>query len=76
MPNAGIVASTTKVISHPVMKANTKPATKVAMVIIRVEIFSPIAPWKANVSVANFEDSSVWLMTSNHPIYCLSKLRR
>lgn len=59
MPRAGIVASTTKVMSHPVMKANTNPAMRVAIVMISVDIFSPMAPWKAKVSVANFEESSV-----------------
>ncbi len=44
MPRAGIVARTTSVISHPVMKAKINPAIKVAMVIISVEIFYPIAP--------------------------------
>ena len=52
-----MVARTTKVMSHPVIKAKTKPAISVAIVIIKVDIFSPIAPWKAKVSVANFEDS-------------------
>lgn len=56
------------------MKAKIKPAITVENVITIVEIFYPIAPWKANVSVANFEASSVWLMTSNHPIYCLRRL--
>lgn len=41
------------------MNAKIRPATRVAIVIIIVDIFSPIAPWNANVSVANFEASSV-----------------
>ena len=73
-PKAGIEQATTKVISHPLMKAITNPAMNMATVIIIVETFSPRAPWKANESVANLDDNSDWSIVSNHPIYCLSKL--
>lgn len=56
--------------------ANPKPAIIIEIVIITVDIFYPIAPWKANESVANLEANYVWFITSNHPIYCLSKLLR
>lgn len=42
--NIGKDAKTTRVISQPVTKAKTKPAIKVPILIIKVEIFSPIAP--------------------------------
>ncbi len=54
-----MVASTTRVINQPVIKAKMKPAINVEIVMMMVDIFSPMAPWKANVSVANFDESSV-----------------
>lgn len=57
MAKAGRVARMTNVISHPVTNAKTNPAISVPMVIIKVDIFSPIAPWNAKVSFANLEAS-------------------
>jgi hypothetical protein len=54
--NAGNVANNTKVIVQPVMNAKIKPETNVVVTITIVEIFSPIAPWKAKVSTENLEE--------------------
>ena len=43
----------TNVMIHPLLKAMLKPAINIAIVIIKVDTFYPIAPWKANESVAN-----------------------
>ena len=51
-------ASMTRVISHPFMNAIINPAMNIAIVIIRVDTFYPIAYWKANESVANLVESS------------------
>ena len=75
-PIAGSEARVTKVISQPLMKAIVKPAMNIAIVMMSVETFSPMASWKAKESVANLVESSDWLMVSNHPISCLSKLRK
>jgi hypothetical protein len=55
----GIAAKTTKAINHPLIKAKMKPDTNIAAVMMSMEIFSPIAFWKAKVSVANFDESYV-----------------
>jgi hypothetical protein len=47
-----------RVINHPLMNAIINPAMNIAIVIIRVDTFYPIAYWKANESVANFVESS------------------
>lgn len=57
MPSAGMVAKTTNVIIHPMIKANANPEMKLVIVKITVDVFSPMAPWKENVSVANLEES-------------------
>lgn len=56
------------------MKAMTNPAMNIAMVIINVDTFYPIAYWKANESVANLVESYDWLIVSNQPISWRSKL--
>lgn len=56
MAKAGKVANKTKVNVHPIIKAKIRPAIKLAATMKIVEIFSPIAPWKANVSVENLEE--------------------
>ena len=48
---------TTKAKSHPIIKAKINPATILATVITRDDTFSPMAPWKAKVSVANLDDN-------------------
>lgn len=53
--SAGIVAKITKVMSQPVTNANTNPAMSVPIVMMRVDIFSPMAPWNAKVSLANLD---------------------
>lgn len=52
------------------------PAINIEMVMMSVDTFSPMAPWKAKQSVANLVANSDWLMVSNQPISCLSKLLR
>lgn len=71
-PIAGIEASITKLINHPIEKAIAKPAINIPSVISTDEFFSPRAPRYAKQSVAKLEESYDWLMTSNQPIYCLS----
>jgi hypothetical protein len=44
IPKTGKEASKTKVMSQPVTNANTKPDIKVPKVMIKVDIFYPIAP--------------------------------
>jgi hypothetical protein len=56
---AGNEAKSTSVINHPVTNANTNPAISVPIVMIKVDIFYPMAPWNAKVSFANFEANSV-----------------
>lgn len=57
MAMAGMAASTTKVISQPVIKANINPAIIIESVIIIIDIFSPMAFWKAKVSAENLDAS-------------------
>lgn len=59
MAIAGRAASTTKVMSQPVMNANTNPEVNVATGIIKVPIFYPTPYWKEIVSAANFDANSV-----------------
>lgn len=66
----------TSVITHPLMKAMMKPATNIEIVMMRVDTFYPMAPWKAKQSVANLVANSDWLIVSNQPISCLNKLLR
>ena len=53
-----------------------KPAMNMEIAMITDDTFSPIAPLNAKQSVANDVANSDWLIVSNHPIYCLSKLLR
>jgi len=72
----GNPAIQTKVMSHPFEKAIANPAANIARAIIIVDIFYPIAPWKANESVANLVANYDWLIVSNQPISCLKRLLR
>ena len=57
MISAGTVASMTTDISHPLTKAMINPAKNMDIVMMRVDTFSPSAPWKAKVSAANLDAS-------------------
>ena len=72
--NKGKILSTTKAISQPEIKATVIPEIVIAITYKVAEIFSPIAPWNTIVSEENYDDRDAWLIVSNHPIYCLSRL--
>ena len=52
--------------SHPLEKANAKPAIDIATDITIPPNFSPVAIWIAKHSFESFEGNSYGLMESNH----------
>ena len=70
----GIKANKDRANSHPLTKAIIIPDMQTETVYRKTDIFSPMAPWNASVSKANFDDNSDWFSKSNHDIYCFSKL--
>lgn len=72
----GKTPSRTNVNSHPFTNATMRPEIAIAITYKTSGILSLNAPWKAIVSAENCDDNSAWLIESNHPISCLSKLLR
>lgn len=62
-----------KANSQPVIYAIANPAINIVIVIINVGTFSPIAPYKAKVSVATFVANIFGLILSNQEISYFNK---